>query len=194
MYKSRFYEILIGDPDSRSALWLENIYLQLSKEEIDEIHYGRLTPPQDVCLHVMSGRKKSDGVGSDRKLKLVSDRVIECLSKIKATGWASYPVKVVRKNGDLLTGYNIFAITHKYGFLDATNAIEKPWQLRPDSKIIMERYGYELVNIQPEKYDFLRPENIMLDVCSERVKLALEAVRPALVDIRFEALDEMKII
>jgi hypothetical protein len=94
----------------------------------------------------------------------------------------------------LLTGYNLFAITHKYGYLDDTNAIEKPWQFSPDSHIRMKRFGYELVNIEPEKYDFLRPENITLDVCSERVKLALEAVRPALVDIRFKALDEMKII
>jgi hypothetical protein len=134
MATNRFYRIVLGDPDSRTALWFERTYGDLSDKEIEDIHFGKSPPPDEYCIHVMSGRNKSDGVGSTGIFQFVSDRVIKCLLDIKATGWTSYPVKVVRKNGDLRTGYNLFAVSVRWGVLDAINAITQPSQLRPDSK------------------------------------------------------------
>lgn len=61
--------------------------------------------------HEMGGKIPSDVVWTTSAVPLiVSDRVIEVLTKCRFTGWSTYPVKLIHGSGDEVAGYQGLAI------------------------------------------------------------------------------------
>lgn len=103
----------------RTALHVEIRNEIISGDEY-ALHNGTLRPNQTLIFDFMKGASGStinDFIGtSTPPLTLISDRVVEVLQPFK--GWATYPVEVYGKKGELIPGYHGLAITGRCGPID----------------------------------------------------------------------------
>jgi hypothetical protein len=85
-----------------------------SRPEADVAAYWAMgaAVPLDVVWTTLSG------------VALFSESVIERLTRANVTGWRSYPVTLMGKKGEQLSGYHGLSIIGRCGYLDSTMSTE----------------------------------------------------------------------
>jgi hypothetical protein len=74
---------------------------------------GLLVPDEAVRFRQDQGRKWCDWAGTSYFLDLVSERLLGVLADRGATGWSTYAVSVLARDGSDVAGYRGFAVTAK---------------------------------------------------------------------------------
>jgi hypothetical protein len=94
---------------------------KMDREEVRKLKKGEIQPQLGVVFrHCMGGQVPKDliGTGWGGGHFILSDRVVEALRAGKFTGWSTYPVRIIGKDGDEIPGYHGLAITGRCGPID----------------------------------------------------------------------------
>ena len=119
------YKISLGDLDNKSSL---HTYIDWKIKDFDSRAFvrGEINPPFELRFKDLIGRRVSDGVSCSLSLPIVSERVIQCLLDVEATGWKSMPITLRRKRTkEAVEGYHCLVITGRCGKLDDSFSKEK---------------------------------------------------------------------
>ncbi len=189
------YGVSLGDLDNKSSL---HTYIDWKVKDFDSRAFlrGEINPPFELRFKDLIGRRVSDGVSCSLSLPIVSERVIQCLRDIEATGWKSIPITLRRKRTKKpVEGYHCLIITGRCGALDKRFAVEKkiPVEGHRDGFVVLE-YGYRIEDEYFDGSDLFFPEGNSGLLCNERVYKALTALDEPLIDIFFEKVTEMLIV
>ena len=118
-----------------------------------------------VLFRVTDGAKLSDIV-SMRYIGmsiLVSDRLVTLLQQNNITGWATYPIRLMGKRGDEISGYRGFTVTGRAGAIA---------ELVPEKEIVYEcrnRFR-QWERSSWDGSDFAHIKGRYKTICSERVR------------------------
>lgn len=129
--------------------------------------YDRLSFP--IVFKHYSGTKLYDVLDTGwASLYLISDRLKATLQKTSLTGWKTYPVKVLDKNSNEISGYNGFSIIGRSGSIDYTKSeiIEK--RRSPNAPLRKFYKGLHFGLEKWDKSDFFLPEKNYGPIVTER--------------------------
>lgn len=149
---------------------------------------GEVKPGRPIEFRRYSGSKPKDIMGATyAAILLVSDRFIDALVEVKATGWGTYPVRLYDKTGSELPGFHGLAVYGRAGPIDRTKSrIELIPPPVPQGQAMYAEIG---MYFDPESWDgsdIFIPEGTAAVCVVERVKQALEQRK--LTNIYFEPL------
>jgi hypothetical protein len=95
----------------------------VTRDDLRELVGGSRSPDQPLELRVDEGRTVVDVVGCTLACPVfVSDRFVEVLRAVNATGWSVWPVTIRDGRGAVLPGFQGLAITGRCGPLDDSSA------------------------------------------------------------------------
>jgi hypothetical protein len=100
----------------------------VTREQADSLTRGAFTPKSPVQVHWFMGRQTpSDFIWTTMVSPLiVSARVISLLQENRVTGWSSYPIEVMNRDGEVLDGYQGLSTTGRCGPLEFERSAEVP--------------------------------------------------------------------
>lgn len=109
-------------------------------------------------------------------IKLLSQRVIRALEERGFTGWATFPVEVYDKTGEVINGYSGFSVTGKCGRFDKTLA--KDVMLPgPLGNLIPEKMGFYFEPNSWDGSDVFNPDGTWFMIVTEQVKEVIEGIK-----------------
>ena len=168
------------------ALRLEGKRTALHVESRDEdldalaIYRGDTRPSLPILFEYKkgaSGSKPYDFVGTTWAiLDLISDRVVEALKPF--TGWATYPVTVYGKKGELIPGYHGLIVSGRCGPID--NSRSEPRICAPpvpEGRWSRRWFGLYFDEKTWDGSDIFAPEDTALTVVVEAVRWALRKAK-----------------
>ena len=155
------------------------------------LYEGRVTLQAPLAFEFMKGASGStpyDFVSTSLPpLKLVSERVVAVLRDF--TGWATYPVEVYGKKGELVAGYHGLAVTGRCGPIDDSRsrpAIRPP--AVPHGQATRMWIGLYFDPVSWDGSDVFLPKGNGRTFITEDLKSALE--RAGITNVYFTALSE----
>lgn len=119
-----FYAITIKHLRSEFVTAPKN-YESISHVEISQYCVGMFPNGRpEVFIQTGGGDKKAPRaiIASSLNLNLYHKDIISVFEKLGFTGWESYPVKIYKRNGDLIDGYHAFSIKGKCGKYDLSKS------------------------------------------------------------------------
>ena len=179
----------LGDASIRGALHVnprDNIndpYALLRREVI---------PTEPIVFKYSMGGEPKDLISTGHAvLYLLADRVFEIFRENHFTGWASYPVVIYGKKGELITGYQGLAISGKCDPLDNSRSqriLKDP--LTPKGKPYYALLGLYFDLNTWDGSDFFVPRSTGYIFVTERVKEAIEKAK--MKNFEFKRLTEIE--
>jgi hypothetical protein len=109
---SKFYQLINPQANRPYFLTKGGDRDRLTAEYEEQLRRGQVKPADTIKLGVMMGGQPTDFLYSSMVVIVcVSTKVVEVLTEVHATGWATYPVEITNRKGELLPPYHGLAIT-----------------------------------------------------------------------------------
>ena len=122
---------------------------------------------------------------------LISERFLDTLLEVRATGWGTYPVRPYDRAGLELPGYHGLAVTGRAGPIDRSRSrIELLPPPVPEEQAMYAEIGMYFDPGTWDGSDIFMPEGTLAVCVVERVKQALEERK--LTNIEFTPLSERR--
>jgi hypothetical protein len=159
----------------------------MSRECSQQLIKGEISPSKPVAFDHKLGSIARDMVSTSAVARyLLSARVVALLRKESFSGWRTYPVVVLGKDGKEEGGYEGLQITGRAEAFDPTRGIELP-HVRGT---LPQRIGMFFQNDEWDGTDFFL---CGLRICvTERVKVAMQGINVD--NIEFIRLDRVKMV
>jgi hypothetical protein len=140
---------------------------------VKDLATGHLVPDEPVPFRQHAGRDWRDWLGSDFFLDLVSEHLVAVLRRHNATGWATFPVRVIARNGAEVSGYHGFAVRSE---AQPARDSSQPMIVQPAAAEGRSTSGWRGLYWEPETWD--RSDIFRVGgqwVCTERVYESLQS-------------------
>jgi hypothetical protein len=131
-------------------------------------------------------------VGTQRaNVKFVSERIIAALRASKASGWATYPVRLEDENGVEVTGYHGLIVTGRCGAIDNARSVqvEKVVTGNPKGHAPVWR-GLYFAEESWDGSDIFRPAATGYIFATQKVRVALDGAK--VTNLSFAALADFE--
>jgi hypothetical protein len=136
------------------------------------------------------GGRLADLIGTTHAvLFLISDRVVEVLRRIDATGWATYPVTVQGKDGALVAGYQGLAVDGRAGPEVPSASADVTYHAGAGVRPFPARLGIFFDPATWDGRDVFLIRGAARVIVTERVRAALEAAK--ITNAEFKPLTEV---
>jgi len=90
----------------------------------DAIASGRVVPSQPIRIVPYGGRELTDFIWTDYVgIRLVSRRLVSLLRDSGIAGWSTFPVEVYGREGEVMSGFDGFAVTGRCGKFDPAKSL-----------------------------------------------------------------------
>lgn len=124
-------------------------------------------------------------------LFLISNRLRAVLEESALTGWATFDIRILDKQGQAIMGYHGLSITGRCGMIDYSRSeiIERP--LVPNGSPVRYYKGLYIGLNEWDKTDFFLPQNYFGIMTTQRAADALK--KNKFTNIRLEKLSEIEI-
>jgi len=149
-------------------------------------------PAHPLVFKQNMGSKPKDLVGTGYvAIKLLSSRTIRLLTECGFTGWDTYPVELLDREGTQIAGYHGFAVTGRCGPTDDSKSqrVLKLIPTHPDGQMPV----WVGLYFDPGTWDgsaIFRPRGTVRTFVVEKVKEVLEEAK--ITNIRFNKLTEIQ--
>jgi hypothetical protein len=164
-----------------------NFRSRLDRQALGEVVRGEMTPTAPVLFSYNLGSVARDLLlASASGRYLFRRRIFDLFRKEWFTGWRSYPVALIGKDGERIYGYDGLQITGRAAERDPSRGVPIP-DVR--GRLVQTR-GLFFQNDEWDGSDlFLSGSRVCV---TERVRAAMESIRVD--NIKFVRLDEVRII
>jgi hypothetical protein len=153
--------------------------LESSAYRAEDLLVGRAKPTTSVSFRQDSGKRPLDLIGTTSgATRLASDSFVSALKACGASGWTTFPVKLIARSGLEISGYHGLTVTGRAGPLDGTGTrIVKIPPRTPGGVETYEERGWSFEQSSWDGSDIFVPEGTIAICVVERVKSALEAAK-----------------
>lgn len=108
----------IGEGFKRTAVRVDLRHDDAFPDDV-AVTRAEVVPADPIQLIVDEGKKQFDLIGATLAIpKIVSGRFIEILNDNNFTGWSTYPVEILQKDGSRIEGYVGLAVLGRCGPID----------------------------------------------------------------------------
>lgn len=163
----------------------------LSLEDAAAFHQGRLRPERPVEFIQDEGQEPMDILGTTIGLTLISAVFDAVLRDEGFSGWTTFPVRVLLRNGEEVPGYHGLAITGRCGPIDDSWCEEVV--LPPPAPGGRAQPGIRGLCVSPDTWDgtdLFAPPDSMYTWTVDAVRRA--AIQAGMTNVRFERLSEIE--
>lgn len=140
---------------------------------------------ETINIYQRWGKNPKDFIWTDdTSILAVSDKFLSLLIRLKATGWASYPVVIKNNDGGSIEGYQGLAITGRSGPIDLSKSPRV--QIPPSYDGGPPRFRRKGLPVDASSWDgsdLFVPTGSGYKLITERIKIALERERVSNVNI-----------
>ena len=164
-------------------------YRAIGRDLLRSYHRGECIPLASLRLTWAEGFRMTDYTGTTATLPVVvSDRFVDVLREVEATGWSTYPIELHDKDSDLIEGYCALAVKGRCGpLLDQRSRIEM--RVGPTGKSKAFKVGLYFDSSTWDGNDVFLPEGTSFVFATEKVKSAVEEA--GLTNVAFTPLDSV---
>jgi hypothetical protein len=121
-------------------------------------------------------------------IRLFSNRAIELLRSRQYNGWKTYPVELVDRHGQRISGYQGFAVVGRCGPIEAERS-ERITRIYGKNRLEVWR-GLLFDSSTWDGSEIFQPRGTALILVTEAVKNAVEKAK--LTNVRFQRITEME--
>ena len=152
---------------------------------------GEQRPSATLTFKRSSGTNAEDLIGTELPpLRLVSSRTINLLRRERASGWDSYPVRILGKGGEALNGYELLVVTGRSGPIDNSKSV-KVWKIPPPSGKPHEVWkGLYFDDESWDGSDVFSPGETTHVIVTDRIRQAFEDAK--ITNVSFSPLTEVE--
>jgi hypothetical protein len=114
--KNKFWTL--GDSHQAGVLVVKG-ETRMDNDALWKLIQGEWIPPVPVLYRYHMGASPSDLIATTVPGRyLLSNRILEVLKSARITGWSTYPIRILGRNGDELGGYHGFSVLGRAGLPD----------------------------------------------------------------------------
>src|SRR5262249_13395907 len=118
-----FHQMWELNEDFRSGCLIAKCESQLSARENAMLLRREWHPHQPLLFRYHMGGAPGDLMATTMIGRyLFSDRVLQCLKSARFTGWGTYPVQVISRDGKEIQGYHGLAVNGRAGIPDGSRS------------------------------------------------------------------------
>ena len=150
---------------------------ELRSYKSEDLLLAKEVPIEPIVCDYFSRSRPMDLITTTygAEINLVSQKVIDSLQRVEATGWSTFPVEVIGKNNKLVPGYYGLSVTGRCGpiRLDDRDIVTLPPPVEGGRE--SECYkGFHFDIETWDKSDVIIPEGMYIIMVTEKVALALK--------------------